>query len=96
MSAERYLSDGQQRILAALEALAERPLVAVGADELAGRIGCTRDAAYRTLRNLEAAGWVWQPNGASTFRLAPKATRLSEGVRAAFSAELRTYLGDAP
>lgn len=95
MSAEGYRSDGQQRILAALESLAERPFLAVGAEELADRIGCTRDAAYRTLRNLELAGWVGRPNGASTFRLAPKATRLSEGVRAAFSAELREYLGDA-
>ena len=94
MSAERYLSEGQQRILAALESLAERPLVAVRAEELADRIDFTRDAAYRTLRNLEHAGWVLQPNGANAFRLAPKATRLSGGIRGAFAAELRTYLGD--
>ena len=96
MSAAKYRSDSQQRILAALAALAERPLVALTTDELASRIGCTRDAAYRTLRNLELAGWVLPPRHTSAFGLAPRATRLSEGIRAAFAGELKAYLGDAP
>ena len=95
MTEERWRSDGQQRILRAIEVLADRPLVAIRPANLAGRIGCSHDQAYRTLRNLEDAGWACAVEGG--FRIGARATRLSEGVRAAFAAEIRAYLGgDTP
>ena len=92
MTEERWRSGSQQRILRAIEVLADRPFVAVRPSELAARLGCSADQASRTLRNLEDAGWARaSPDG---FRIGARATRLSEGVRAAFAAELRAYLGE--
>ena len=94
MSAEQYRSRGQQTVLAVIDVLAERPLAGVTTDELVERLGCSRDQAYRTARNLELAGWVWQPEGTAVWRIAPRVTQLSERVRLAIADLHRAYLGD--
>ena len=94
MSAERYRSGPQQTLLVAIEVLAERPLAGIGVDELAKRLGCSRDQAYRAARNLELAGWANQPEGSAVWRIAPRATQLSERVRLAIADLHRAYLGD--
>ena len=91
---EKYRSSSQQHLIQVVEALAERPLSTVGVDELAERLGCSRDQAYRTLRNLELADWAWQQEGTSAWRIAPRLTQLSERVRLAIADLHRAYLGD--
>ena len=93
MSAERYRSASQQTVLAAIEALAERPLAGIGIEALAGRLGCSRDQAYRAMQNLALAGWA-APAPGGEWQLTPKATQLSEGVRRAIADLHRAYLGD--
>ena len=92
--AERYRSGSQQVLLAAIEVLAERPLAGVDIAELTARLGCSRDQAYRAVRNLELAGWASQPEGGAVWRIAPRATQLSERVRLAIADLHRAYLGD--
>lgn len=93
MSADTDRSDPQQRIVAMVELLAERPFDVLGAGEAAARIGCTRDQARRTLVNLELAGWAWRVAGSGEWRLAPRVTQLSERLRLAIAELHRTYLG---
>ena len=50
--------------------------------------------AFRTVKNLELAGCAEQPAGRAEWRLAPRATQLSERYRLALAELHRAYLGD--
>lgn len=95
MSADTDRSDPQQRLVAVVELLAERPFEPLGAADAAARLKCTRDQARRTLVNLELAGWAWRAEGASEWKLAPRVTQISERLRVAIGELHRAYLGPA-
>ena len=87
-----YISASQQRLLAVLAALADRPLESFDPASLARATGASYNAVFRDLKNLEAAGWAEQCLGG--WRIAPKLTRFSEGLRLQIAALHHTYLGD--
>lgn len=96
MSAEQYRSTSQQRVLEALGVMGAHPLEGMSPDRLGRELGCSRDAAYRTLRNLELAGWAMQPvAGVPKWQLTARVTRMAEGVRRDLEAQRRLYLGRA-
>lgn len=94
MSAERYRSGSQQTLLRAIEVLGERPIAGMTVDALTERLGCSRDQAYRAVKNLELAGWAEQPVGRSEWRLSARSTQLAERMRLAIADLHRAYLGD--
>ena len=90
-----YRSDSQQRILQAVEIMATRPLTPWTAGDLAERLECSRDQAFRTARNLEAGGWAWEAPGGAAWRLAPRVTQIAESFRLVIAELHATYLGRA-
>ena len=88
-----YESSSQQLIIQAIEALSTRPLSGCSTPQLQEMLGCSRDQAFRTAKNLEIAGWA-EPASDGRWKLAPRATLLAERFRRDLADTIRTYLGD--
>ena len=91
----RYVNKGQQHLIKAVEALAADPLGGTDLETIQDAAGCSRDQAYRAVRNLIHAGWAEQaPNGG--WRVTPRAAYVAERVRTALADLHARYLGGAP
>ena len=77
---ESYRNDAQQRLMAAWGVLLEEPLHGVGATELASAIDASQPQTFRTLKNLELAGWAEQ-TAMGTWRPTMEAQRASDRFR---------------
>ena len=79
--AEDYRVEAQQRLIEVFEALLDEPLYGVGATELAGRVESSQPQVFRTLKNLELAGWAEQTPMGTTWRVTRRATQAAERLR---------------
>lgn len=99
-AAKPYESNGQQVLLAVVEALARNPLAPAPVSRLVEMVNgrgraATRDQVFRALRNLEIADWAAEiPE--SGWRLTPRAVQLSERFRLAIADLHRQYLAGLP
>ena len=92
---DRYVNDSQQRLLKVVEALAASPLNGRNLESIQAAADCSRDQAYRAVRNLMHAGWAEQaPTGG--WRVTPRAAYVAERVRIALADLHAKYLGNAP
>ncbi|MDE2640192.1 MAG: hypothetical protein OXI03_06375 [Chloroflexota bacterium] len=89
--AGRYVSGGQQTLIAVVEALAARPLNPPDLAQVAAAVGRSRDQTYRSLKNLDRGGWAEQTPGGG-WRLTPRVTQLAERFRLALADTYRLYL----
>ena len=85
-----YVNASQQILLSIVEFLGERPFDPATVAQLTERSGANRDQVFRALHNLQLAGWAEQT--ASSWRLSPRVTQLSERVRLALADLHRVYL----
>jgi len=91
---DRYVNAGQQRLLAVLEALAADPFDGADLETVRCAAHCSRDQAFRAVRNLVHAGWAEEaPRGG--WRPTPRAACVADRIRTAFADMHRRYFGDA-
>ena len=92
----KYVNGSQQALLAIVERLSSSPLEPLTVERialskpLAGEL-LSRDQVFRTLKNLELAGWAEQTPGGG-WRLTPHVTQLAERFRVALADTYRLYL----
>jgi len=86
-----YTNDSQQNLLAILTFLGHSPLEAKTLAEVETFTGLSKDQAFRTLWNLEHAGWV--EKSGQGYRLAPRLTEFSERLRRDIAELADRYLG---
>ena len=79
MPSPGYTIDAVDRALALLESL--RALGPAPMAELAAHAGCTRSAAFRLLRTLQARGFAVQDEERGAWRLGPRLTGLGESAK---------------
>lgn len=87
---QNYISSSQQGLLQLVEVLSRRLLQPTTITELVMATGQTRDRIFRTLRNLEEAGWAEKMG--EGWMLSPSLTRMSERLRAALAGIGQKYL----
>lgn len=85
-----YISTTQQQLLQLVEVLSRRMLQPTTITELVMATGQTRDKVFRTLRNLEEAGWAERMG--EGWILSPTLTRMAERLRTALAAVGQRYL----
>lgn len=89
---EKYRVRSQQAMLAVIEALAHNPFEGMAMPQLVRALpGLTRDQIYRSVANLQLAGWAEEVSGG--FRLTPKITTISQRVSLALRDLHTRYLG---
>ena len=88
---DKYSSAPQQNVVAVVEALAQWPLPGLGKTALAEKVGISQDQAYRTLKNLEIAGWA-EPAPTGGWRLTPRLASIADRFRIAIADLHRAYL----
>lgn len=92
--ADSYKNDGQQRLVAVVEALAENLIEGRTASEVGEAIETSAVQAFRTLKNLEIAGWAEQLS-TGYWRLSPTVTRISDRVRQTLADYHHRYLPES-
>lgn len=85
-----YNNENQQNLISAMTFLAEDYFTPKNIQEVADGLGVSRNIAFRTLWNLEKAGWAEEVNGG--YRLAPKLTKLAESARHSLNKLIKTHL----
>ena len=86
-----YTITSQKTLISIVEALGREPLAGVTVKSLADDLDRSRDAVFRTLKNLEAAGWARQ-SATDAWSLDVAITLVSERLRQALAEAHRTYL----
>lgn len=90
-----YVSAPAQLLLRVIEELSLRPLEPSSAASIVENLGeSSRDQVFRSLKNLEHAGWAEQ-TPAGLWRLTDRPTLMAERVRLALADFLRRHLGAA-
>lgn len=90
-----YTNTSQQQLLRLLEVFGQAPLTAHTLANLVATLGdASRNQVFRTLQNLQQAGWVYQDSGGS-WQLTAKLTRFSEQLRIGIADLHRHYLDAA-
>lgn len=77
MSDDRYLSDGQQRVLRLLTVLAGHEITGLTPAEIAKAQDCSAPMVTRDLANLRAAGFAEQVPETGRWRLSPQIVQIS-------------------
>lgn len=88
---QELVKTGYGRFAAVAERLARNGLNAVGASELAEKLGITKQQAFDSLRHLRAVGWAEQVGG-GLWRLSPALTTISRSFQLAIADAHRLYL----
>jgi DNA-binding IclR family transcriptional regulator len=74
-----YTNVNQQTLVSVITLMSEDYLTPVTVAAVSERLNITRDAAFRTLWNLEAAGWVEEAGGG--YRIAGIFSRFADKAR---------------
>lgn len=77
MSTEQYLSEHQQRVLKAIQALAGHEMEGLAPGQLAKAVECSPSQVTRTLANLKHFGWAEQIATTGRWRLGPEIVQIS-------------------
>lgn len=93
MSDDRYISDGQQRVLRLLSVLAGHEITGLTPAEIAKAQACSAPMVTRDLANLRAAGLAEQVPETGRWRLSPHIVQISLRHAAALS-QARQRLDD--
>ena len=90
-----YQNNAQQRLLKVIECLATVPFEGATATDVSRSIDAGQPQTFRTLKNLEIAGWAEQRD-IGTWRLTRRATLVSEKLRLTIADLHHRYLDPAP
>lgn len=77
MTADQYINDGQQRILALVKLLAGHEIVGIAPSQIAQHQQCSASLVTRDLANLKQAGFAEQVPETNYWRLAPEIVQIS-------------------
>lgn len=79
MDSKDYTNINQQTLISMVKLMSADYLTPLTVQQAAEKLNVSRDAAFRTLWNLEAAGWVEQAGGG--YRIAGEFTRYADAAR---------------
>ncbi|TAN62559.1 hypothetical protein EPN18_04495 [bacterium] len=86
----QYTNENQQTLIRVVRYLSQDILQPKTLKELTEALNLSRDVAFRTIWNLQDAGWVEE--GAYGYRLSPAITTIADRLRQAVADTLKKYL----